>query len=156
MRFRCPNCLHQIAIELEKTDASQLTCPSCQSRISLAPDEETVTYSYSDLPQIARYELRELLGEGSFGTVFRAFDPDLERDIALNAVSLMQKNLGKLPRHSGTKAARQSATSHQFPNRCLKFGVSFQLQSNRTAEKRFSSVLIIHLLDRRKFNTRQK
>ncbi|MEO1528235.1 MAG: protein kinase [Planctomycetota bacterium] len=83
MRFRCPNCLQQIAVDLEKTPQSELTCPSCQSRISFAADEETVSYSYGDYPQIARYEVREHLGHGTFGDVFRAFDPDLEREIAL-------------------------------------------------------------------------
>ena len=38
----------------------------------------------SDSPQtIDRYEIQEKLGQGSFGTVYRAWDPKLEREVAL-------------------------------------------------------------------------
>lgn len=33
--------------------------------------------------RIGRYELRELIGAGGMGTVFRAYDPQLGRNIAL-------------------------------------------------------------------------
>lgn len=32
---------------------------------------------------VGRYELRALLGEGGFATVYRAWDPSLRRDVAL-------------------------------------------------------------------------
>ena len=34
-------------------------------------------------PRVGKYELREPLGEGMMGTVYRAFDPDLDRFVAL-------------------------------------------------------------------------
>ena len=38
-------------------------------------------------PTIDRYQVRELLGEGAFGSVYRAFDSRLERDVALESAA---------------------------------------------------------------------
>jgi serine/threonine protein kinase/formylglycine-generating enzyme required for sulfatase activity len=46
------------------------------------------TTSPSDsLGRIGRYELREVLGQGSFGTVWRAFDEDLQRVVAIKILA---------------------------------------------------------------------
>jgi hypothetical protein len=38
----------------------------------------------SELPShLGRYEIRTVLGNGAFGTVFKAFDPELDRDVAI-------------------------------------------------------------------------
>ncbi len=39
-------------------------------------------------PRVGRFEIGELLGEGSFGAVYRAFDTVLLRDVAIKAVAL--------------------------------------------------------------------
>ncbi len=86
MQFRCPNCEHPILIdesisqEIDATD--MLTCPSCQSQVNFAEDVET--YVGPEVgSEIAHFELRRVVGEGSFGTVYQAWDKKLERIVAL-------------------------------------------------------------------------
>lgn len=41
----------------------------------------------SPLPgRLGRYQLRQLLGRGGFGAVYRAFDPQLEREVAIKVL----------------------------------------------------------------------
>src|SRR5689334_7649420 len=46
--------------------------------------------------RVGRYEIREVLGAGAMGVVYRAHDPDLERPVAIKLV----------------RDSRASATSH--------------------------------------------
>src|SRR5438105_4037443 len=40
----------------------------------------------SHVQAVGRYELRETLGTGGFATVYRAYDPVLDREVALKVV----------------------------------------------------------------------
>lgn len=48
--------------------------------------------------RLGRFEIRSLLGEGAFGTVYRARDPQLDRDVAL-----------KVPRFAGKQSQEERA-----------------------------------------------
>lgn len=89
MQFRCPNCQHAIRIDEgeQSVNASQetvdaVTCPSCNSRFSLSSDEAT-TFSPKPGMKIGHFDVLELLGEGAFGTVFKCFDTELNRLVAV-------------------------------------------------------------------------
>ena len=105
---RCAGHAHETrAMHAEEVDALHLRCPHCQNGVELlanAPREEitgatcgsTLGLVGSEAQEaatprtIARFVLIERLGVGGFGAVWRARDPDLDRDVAL-----------KIPRGSG-------------------------------------------------------
>ena len=63
--------------------AQELMCPSCGSSFSLIDRESTKTHDAATIGQIGRFELIEQLGIGSFGTVWKARDVDLDRIVAV-------------------------------------------------------------------------
>ncbi|MCA9034625.1 MAG: protein kinase [Planctomycetaceae bacterium] len=89
MQFRCPNCRNPIVIEEhdESVGASQatldaITCPSCNSKFSLSA-EETTTYIPEKGMSIGHFDVRQVLGEGAFGTVYKCLDTELNRFVAV-------------------------------------------------------------------------
>jgi len=79
VRFQCPNC--HIPVELvELGEGIELDCPSCGSSIQMANDEAIKSKLGS---RISHYELIERVGSGAFGTVWRAFDSELHREVAI-------------------------------------------------------------------------
>ncbi|MBL8814462.1 MAG: protein kinase [Planctomyces sp.] len=88
MQFRCPNCKHPIKVEDAQADTPEETidtieCPSCHSRFSLSVEGSSSTFVVGALQKIGHFEIREVVGEGAFGTVLKAWDPELERLVAI-------------------------------------------------------------------------
>jgi serine/threonine protein kinase len=48
-----------------------------------APTVNRPSPSHTDLQMVGRFAIRGKLGAGAFGTVYRAYDPQLEREVAL-------------------------------------------------------------------------
>ena len=78
--FICPHCQTEISLEPgeEKRDA----CPHCGASLGeeLAP---TMVFSAKSKPRLGKFELLEEVGRGSFGTVYRARDTELDRIVAV-------------------------------------------------------------------------
>ena len=78
----CPSC--QSSIELpENPSPEKLVCPSCGLSIEL-DSHSTAEWSPGEIQRrLGRYELVDLVGSGSFGTVYKARDPELDRIVAI-------------------------------------------------------------------------
>ncbi|HYT90288.1 MAG TPA: protein kinase, partial [Gemmataceae bacterium] len=80
MRFVCPHCLQPVEAA-DPPQSPEVVCPSCGSTFRLEGG------STVDLPHdrklVGRFELLAPIGSGTFGTVYRALDPELARTVAV-------------------------------------------------------------------------
>ena len=91
-RIRCPAC-KSLFDTADVRDASER---SLESAKSILEDDDSAALSSSSvsspaarskaeptLQKLGRFDLKQLLGQGGFGRVYRAYDPQLERFVAL-------------------------------------------------------------------------
>ena len=130
VRTVCVACLHSLEVSSGGDDSSRAVCPYCGHAFELSrltADTSTTGDGFASPPppdpdastpkvdaharqtpgRIGRFVLREALGEGGYGEVFRAFDPHLERDVALKV--LKSNRLGEKALERFYREARAAA-----------------------------------------------
>jgi hypothetical protein len=78
----CPHCHHPIPLPDDRTE--EVVCPGCGSSFRLR-DEPLVTTT-AEIKTLGRFQLMEKVGTGTFGAVWRARDPELDRLVAIKVL----------------------------------------------------------------------
>src|SRR5436190_7507823 len=85
--WQCPTCARRYArkrpaaLGTEPAPSSAITAEAAGWELPAAPGKSA--RPASTLGRIGRFELTSVLGRGAFGIVYRAYDPVLERELAL-------------------------------------------------------------------------
>lgn len=126
VRVNCPDCCQPIETFDDGTGSSVI-CPGCGSTFTM--DRAPVhSWRTERLPQIGKFQLLDAAGRGSFGTVYRARDTELDRIVALKVPRSGQlatpededrfvreaRNVARL-RHPGIVPVHEVGRSETFP-----------------------------------------
>ncbi len=133
-RGRCPKCGEQFIVRAStpgrdsaaNADDTQLHNPhaadterqsvevkSAGDRMSKQPSKAQQRSSESSIGQIGRFQLRAILGQGAFGRVYRAYDPQLDRMLALKVPIFAQDETKKAARF---ELEAKAAANLRHPN----------------------------------------
>jgi WD40 repeat protein/tRNA A-37 threonylcarbamoyl transferase component Bud32 len=115
MQLFCPHC--RTTIEIAQASQEEIVCPTCGSSFRLERGSTTNYLPRHD--RIGKFELLERIGQGAFGTVYKARDPELDRVVAL-----------KVPR------AGQLAEGQEFDR--------FLREARSAAQLRHPSIVPVH------------
>jgi WD40 repeat protein/tRNA A-37 threonylcarbamoyl transferase component Bud32 len=81
MHILCPHCRNPIEL-VKLSPGEEIACPSCGSSFRLTTDS-TTGHERCTGQKLGKFELIDVLGQGAFGTVYKARDPELDRTVAL-------------------------------------------------------------------------
>ena len=94
----CPYCGRDIDSRQDNAETQTGMTQGLEGMLEAEPSASdsslgwTETWSRGSLGSLGRFQLRERLGDGGFGQVFLAFDPRLDRDVALKVLKQPDPN----------------------------------------------------------------
>ena len=99
----------QNPIELVKlVPHEEIVCPSCGSSFRLEADA-TTDWRPNEFRKLRRFELLDTLGSGTFGTVYKAHDPELDRTVGIKVPRRQSLGAQELDRFLARRAASPSS-----------------------------------------------
>jgi hypothetical protein len=96
MHILCPHCRNPIEV-VTLTPHDEIACPSCGSSFRL--ETEPTTTAARAGAKVGRFEVLGTVGQGAFGTVFKARDPSPPTYRAGTIMEEMSRALPGTPRH---------------------------------------------------------
>jgi tRNA A-37 threonylcarbamoyl transferase component Bud32 len=81
MHILCPHCRNPIEV-VKLSAREEIACPSCGSSFRVETDS-TTGWEGKNGHKLGKYELLDTAGQGAFGTVYKARDPELDRVVAV-------------------------------------------------------------------------
>jgi tRNA A-37 threonylcarbamoyl transferase component Bud32 len=81
MHILCPHCRNPIEV-VKLSPREEIACPSCGSSFRVETDSTTGWEQLAGR-KLGKYEVLESVGQGAFGTVYKARDPELDRVVAV-------------------------------------------------------------------------
>jgi hypothetical protein len=125
-RVRCPTCKEQFELTLVQFSPSSPSLEHApQAHETIAPGSSETSRSPdlyppspdarmpAELGKLGRFELKELLGQGAFGRVYKAYDPQLDRFVALKVPTFGLEDKHKVQRFI---AEAKAAAKLRHPN----------------------------------------
>src|SRR5262249_15021523 len=81
MHILCPHCRNPIEV-VRLDPREEIACPACGSTFHLEAGSATGSLK-EQIQTIGRFAVLDTLGMGTFGTVYKARDPQLDRTVAI-------------------------------------------------------------------------
>jgi len=81
LHIRCPHCHNQVEF-LEEHEQNDIICSTCGSIFNIVSPEVGTCHA-TPLNTVGNFELITRVGIGSFGAVWKAYDPELDRSVAV-------------------------------------------------------------------------